>query len=234
MATSYLFPAIELQALSLKLPRGRIKHALAMCAMSGFAACAHAAILAVEVLDAAGKPVADAVVYAEAEGAASPVARSMPQVEIEQKALKFAPLVTVIQTGSAILFPNKDTVRHHIYSFSTPKPFEQKLYSGVPDKPVVFDKPGTVVLGCNIHDRMLAYVVIVDTPYFAKTDSNGRASIDGPVGKYRLKTWHADLATGDKPEQAQTLVASDSKAVVKLTLKAKAPEADARPLDYKY
>jgi plastocyanin len=211
--------------------------ALALVAGLAVSSSAHAALLAVEVLDAAGKPVADAVVYAEAEGAvggSGAVARSMPQVEIEQKALKFVPLVTAIQTGSAIMFPNKDTVRHHIYSFSTPKPFEQKLYSGVPDKPVVFDKPGTVVLGCNIHDRMLAYVVIVDTPYFAKTDANGRATIDGPPGKYRLKTWHADLATGDKPEQAQTLAASDSKAVVKLVLRARAPEGDARPLDYKY
>jgi len=74
----------------------------------------------------------------------------------------------VVQAGTPILFPNHDKVRHHVYSFSPAKTFELKLYSGVPGTPVLFDKPGLVVLGCNIHDQMVAYVQVVNTPYFAK------------------------------------------------------------------
>lgn len=112
--------------------------------------------------------------------------------------------MTVIQAGSSIIFPNKDSVRHHVYSFSPAKTFELKLYSGVPSTPVVFDKAGTVVLGCNIHDQMLAFVYVVDTPYFAKTDASGKVKIgDVPNGDYLLKVWHYALrkenVTVDKP-----------------------------------
>jgi hypothetical protein len=110
---------------------------------------------------------------------------------IEQKNKQFIPLVSVVQSGSNINFPNRDLVRHHVYSFSPAKTFELKLYSGIPANPVMFDKAGTVVLGCNIHDTMLAYIHIVDTPYFAKTDDSGKAKLsDLPAGQYQLKVWH--------------------------------------------
>jgi hypothetical protein len=90
------------------------------------------------------------------------------------------PLVSVVQVGATINFPNNDKVRHHIYSFSPAHKFDQKLYSGQAATPQVFDKAGTVVLGCNIHDKMIAYVKVVDTPYFAKTDGAGAARIELP------------------------------------------------------
>lgn len=163
---------------------------------------AKAAEIEVQVNDSAGASVENAVVYLEPKDKAAPSLKN--QAAIAQKNKTFIPLVTVIQTGSSIIFPNKDSVRHHVYSFSSAKTFELKLYSGVPSTPVVFDKAGTVVLGCNIHDQMLAFVYIVDTPYFAKTDASGKVTMsDVPSGDYLLKVWHYALrkenVTVDKP-----------------------------------
>jgi plastocyanin len=181
---------------------------------------AYASSISTQVTDAAGQPLADAVVYAEPlSGQAAPKPHRM--AEIEQKGRKFIPLVTVIQTGTDVSFPNNDSVRHHVYSLSQPKVFELKLYSGTPGKPVTFDKPGTVVLGCNIHDTMVAYIHIVNTPWFAKTDAAGHARIDGlPAGKYQLKAWHFNLPAGSQPaEQPLAVAAENSNALFKLNTK---------------
>lgn len=197
-----------------------------IAALSGFGlvgSVACAASIAVQVVDAAGEPVADSAVYAE-PASGQPAPKPQRTAEIEQKARKFLPLVTIVQTGSEISFPNHDTVRHHVYSFSPAKMFELKLYAGIPASPVLFDKPGTVVVGCNIHDQMLAYIHIVDTPYFAKTDAAGKARLEGLApGKYRLKAWHFNLANGAPiPEQDINLTGSGTAASFKLDLKAAA------------
>ena len=100
--------------------------------------------------------------------------------------------------------------------------FDIKLYSGQPANPIVFDKPGTVILGCNIHDQMLAYVHVVPTPWFAKTDAAGKAVIESvPAGKYQLKAWHYGLpATAAIPEQAVAISSADLSANFKLNAKA--------------
>ena len=151
---------------------------------------AAAATLSVEVKDAAGGAVADAAVYALPRSG-KPPARPRKDVEIAQAERQFAPLVTVVQRGTSISFPNRDTVRHHVYSFSPAKSFEIKLYVGTPTDPVLFDKTGDVVLGCNIHDQMRAFVYVVDTPWFAKTGADGKARLDGlPAGDYEVLVWH--------------------------------------------
>ena len=185
------------------------------------AACAHAGGVTILVTDSAGAPVGDAVVYAEATGGQA-LPKSTRAAEIEQKARKFAPMVTVIQAGTEISFPNNDTVRHHVYSFSTPKTFELKLYSGTPGSPILFDKPGTIVVGCNIHDQMLAYIQVVNTPYFARTDAAGKAHFDGvAAGKYNLKLWHYKTpAPNQILEQPLTVAAADTSAAFKLPAKA--------------
>jgi plastocyanin len=147
----------------------------------------------VTVNDTAGKPIENAVVYAESPTTKS-ASTSTGTANIAQKNKKFTPLVSVVQTGSNVSFPNQDSVRHHVYSFSPAKTFELKLYSGVPTAPIAFDKPGIVVLGCNIHDTMVAFVNVVDTPYFGKTDAAGKVTLkDIPNGQYTLKTWHYAL-----------------------------------------
>ena len=137
------------------------------------------------------------------------------------------PLVTVIQTGTKISFPNTDRVKHHIYSFSPAKKFDQKLYSGVAAAPQVFDKPGTVVLGCNIHDRMIAYVKVVDTPYFAKTDATGVARIElPPAAKVTVSAWHYNMV-GATAEQSVQVKAGDAPTTLTFRLPMKPPAADA-------
>ena len=194
-----------------------------LCATS----IASGASLTVQVNDSAGKPVADVVVVADAEaGVAMP--RMLKPGEIEQRGLKFMPLVSVIQTGSRISFPNNDKVRHHIYSFSPAKKFDQKLYSGAAAAQQVFDKPGLVVLGCNIHDRMVSYVKVVNSPYFAKTGADGVARIALPAaGKYTVSAWHYNMA-GAPAEQVAALQAEAATALTfKLPLKPPALEAEA-------
>ncbi len=198
--------------------------AVMLCASSAWAAGG----ITVHVTDNAGKPVADAVVYLEADGG-QPLPKPLKAGEISQKGLKFIPLVTVIQTGSKIYFPNNDKVRHHIYSFSAPHKFDQKLYTGTTAEPQTFDKPGTVVLGCNIHDKMIAYVRIVDTPYFGKTDASGAVAVDAPAGKYVLKAWHPDIVGGNALEQALRLADGTASASFRMALKPPVTEPDSTP-----
>jgi plastocyanin len=192
--------------------------------LSSFAcsAAVQASSVTVQVLDASGHPLADAAVYAEpASGQAVP--KAAKTVEIEQKGRKFLPPVTVIQVGTNISFPNNDTVRHHVYSLSPAKVFDLKLYSGKPQNPVNFDKPGTVVIGCNIHDQMIAYIQVVPTPYFAKTDAAGKARLEGlQAGKYRLKAWHFGLPAGAQtPEQVLDMSSGEASAAFTLNTKTK-------------
>jgi plastocyanin len=110
---------------------------------------------------------------------------------VDQVNKEFMPHVMVIYVNSLVSFPNNDSIRHHVYSFSPAKKFELPLYSGQSAPPVLFDKPGIVVLGCNIHDWMLGYIYVSDTPYFVKSDQDGKGVIlDIPKGKYIVKVWH--------------------------------------------
>src|SRR5215510_4313782 len=141
------------------------------------------------VQDLKGVPVADAVVYATSHDAGGTSGKK--QVVIDQQAKTFIPYVTAVQVGTSILFPNRDNIRHHVYSLSPAKRFELPLYAGVPAAPVLFDKEGFVTLGCNIHDWMVAYVAVLPTPYFRVTGVDGRVTWrDLPAGKYLVETWH--------------------------------------------
>lgn len=203
--------------LSCSIPR--IVGAIAIFASLAPALSATAANLSVTVVDQNDAPLADAVVYAVPTGGKA-LANVAAGTQIGQIKKRFEPLVSVIQAGAAVNFPNQDTVRHHVYSFSPAKVFELKLYSGVPAKPVVFDKPGLVVLGCNIHDHMLAYVLVVETPYFAKTGKDGVASLaDLPTGDYEVKAWHHGLPSPDAALVQKISVKSPSPPVeFKLTI----------------
>ncbi len=172
-------------------------------ALAGFAAAtalaAHAGTVTVAVSDAAGRPLADAVVLLEPTAGKAAV-KPLTGVEIAQAKRQFQPRVTLVTVGSRVNFPNFDTVRHHVYSFSKAKTFEIKLYAGVPSEPVLFDKPGIAVLGCNIHDRMAAWVVVADTPWNALAGADGVARIaEAPAGGYTLSVWHPALAAGNAP-----------------------------------
>ncbi len=168
----------------------RLRGRLAALAFAVFGCAAHAQDF--QVRDSAGVALGDAVVSLTPEDARAPVTRPAP-ASIVQNHKMFMPLVTVVQKGAAVDFPNRDDIAHDVYSLSDAKRFELKLYRGG-SKQVVFDKPGVVTIGCNIHDMMIAYVVVVDTPYFAKTGADGRAALPRlPAGRYRIAVWHPRL-----------------------------------------
>ncbi len=158
-------------------------------------AAAQAAPVVVSALGTAGDPLAGAVVFLDSPQAAQ-LAKPLAAAEMAQEKKAFVPDVLVVTRGTSVTFPNRDTVRHHVYSFSPAKKFELKLYTGTPANPVVFDRSGVAVLGCNIHDHMVAWVVVVDTPYFATTPASGQVTLDVPPGKYTLRAWHARLPVG--------------------------------------
>jgi plastocyanin len=185
---------------------------------------ARAATVEALVLDPGGQKLADAAVVLEP--VAPPPSRRHPNSSIEQRGKEFIPYVTIVQTGTSIDFPNNDTIRHHVYSFSPAKQFEIKLYAGKPGQPVLFDKPGQVVIGCNIHDWMEAYVLIVDSPYFAKSGADGRAVIAGvPAGHYRLRLWHPQQKMA---QPLRELELADGGATLKLVLDVKPRERKPR------
>ena len=190
---------------------------LACLALAWAGTLAGAATLTVTVQGNGGQALQDVVLLLEPLSGKAPV-KPAPGAEISQQNKRFSPIVSVVPVGTRVLFPNLDTVRHHVYSFSEAKKFELKLYAGKPENPVSFDRPGVVILGCNIHDQMVGWVIVSDTPWFAKTPASGRATLaDVPAGAYRLRSWHPDLPVGTPGiEQALTIGTGDLSVTVKL------------------
>jgi plastocyanin len=163
---------------------------LAVQACLGVQLPAHAAQLHALVLGQDGKPLPNVVVVAIPEDGQLPALKRTVEI-VDQIDKEFVPYVKPVRVGSYVQFPNKDNIQHHVYSFSPPKKFELPLYSGTPSQPVLFDKPGIVKLGCNIHDWMLGYVYVTETPYFGKTGIDGRVDLDQlPPGRYVARVWH--------------------------------------------
>ena len=179
-----------------------------------------AAGLAASVVDSTGKPVADAVVYAIPEGGA-PAAPRPPAAILDQIDKEFVPFVLPVQAGTLVRFPNQDNIRHNVYSFSPAKTFSLELYKGTAAPPVTFDTPGVVVMGCNIHDKMLAYILVVETPYFARTEAAGNLLIkDLPQGGYEVRVWHPRLLDATVPVMQKIAIGpGEAKAVFTLGLK---------------
>jgi plastocyanin len=172
------------------------------------AAPASAASVTVAVQGPDGAALAGAVVTLETPGRAAPAPRGTYQVE--QRDIQFQPRVLIVPVGATVAFPNRDKVRHHVYSFSKPKRFELKLYGREDTRSVVFDKPGVVPLGCNIHDAMSGFVFVAATPFAAQTDAAGRVRWgDAPAGPATLRVWHPSIrAPGNTLSQPVSVAAS--------------------------
>ena len=185
---------------------------------------AAAADLTVTVRSPTGKPVADAVVTVfPASGVpGGPIHFDWP-LRMAQHNLQFDPFVLVVPVGGVVAFPNQDEVRHHVYSFSTPHPFQLKLYGKDETRTVKFEKPGVIALGCNIHDQMVAFIKVVETPYAAKTDAAGNVILHGlPPGAVTIHVWHPYIKGGVddvsrpatlKPAGGHEAIAIDTRAV---------------------
>jgi plastocyanin len=191
-----------------------------------------AATLDVQVSGADGRPVADTVVTVHLVGQPTPPVRIGTGYAIDQQNIQFHPFVAVVPVGARVSFLNHDPVRHHVYSFSPAKTFELKLEKRQEDRAVVFDKAGIVPLGCNIHDTMIAYIDVVDTPWAARTDAGGRATLTGlPTGPVRIDVWHPYLrAPGNMMTRAVPLGAAPRRE--SFTVGLRAPPRAAAQSDY--
>jgi plastocyanin len=167
-----------------------------IAALLAATASASAATFEARVQSTSGEALGDAVVVAVPQ-----FAHRMPApkpASVEQSGKEFTPRVKVVMVGTPVSFPNRDETKHHVYSFSAAKKFEIELYKGTPGAPVTFDQPGEVILGCNIHDWMIGYLYVSESPHFAITDASGRAQITGlPPGNYIVRVWHPAALTAD-------------------------------------
>ena len=171
------------------------------------------ATLAITVKQANGLPVKDAVVmvYPKAGGATGPI-RFGWKNDMAQANIAFSPGTLIVPAGATVRFPNMDKVRHSIYSFSKAAKIDIQLYGRDETRSHTFAVPGSVSLGCKIHDQMRGYIKVVDTPYAAKTDHNGQVRIAQlPDGAATVKLWHPGLRsrTGEQVE-AVTLAAGQA------------------------
>ncbi len=160
-----------------------------LVALALWATGAGAASLVVKVTRPDGKPVAGAVVMLHGPPGSKPAAPSA--FIVDQVDQTFTPDLTIVPVGSTVTFPNSDKVSHQVYSFSPAKRFQLPLYRGTPYPPVTFSDPGIVTLGCNIHDDMIAYLVVTDAGWSGRTAEDGSwTAANLPAGDFRIEVWH--------------------------------------------
>lgn len=148
----------------------------------------YAASLTFKITNQQQQPLPDTVV--ELRSLTDPVVKPQ-RIQVAQQQLTFVPFVSAIPAGSQVEFPNLDKTRHHVYSFSPAKQFEIKLYADKPETPIIFDTPGIIALGCNIHDYMQAYIYVSESNLVAVSDETGKLTWpDIAPGSYQLYLWH--------------------------------------------
>jgi len=157
------------------------------------AANVFAADISFTVRDQFGEPLADAVI--ELQGNKNLAHTQLPVAVMDQVNKQFSPNVLVIQQGQSVDFPNSDNIRHHVYSFSSAKPFNIKLYADRPEKPELFDNAGVVVLGCNIHDSMVGYIYVANGANTLKTAQDGKVQLKDISVPTNITIWHPNQAS---------------------------------------
>ncbi|MBO9512341.1 methylamine utilization protein [Erythrobacter sp. A6_0] len=175
----------------------------------------------VQIVDAKGVPVRDAVVEIDAAGPETGRITFPWRMAMAQRNEQFVPGTLVIARGSTVAFPNLDTVRHSVYSFSKPARFEIDLFGRDQTRTQKFPIAGAVALGCNIHDQMRGYIRVVDTPYAGKTDHNGMLAIDAvPSGAAKITVWHPRLrAPGNEMQRAVEISGGSNRHRLAVTLR---------------
>jgi plastocyanin len=166
-----------------------LRLSLSFAVLLGLSFAAHAKVL--RLVDQNQQPVFDAVVsYALPAGVSA--ATNDTVAVMDQLNKQFVPRVLIIQQGQQVTFPNSDDIRHHVYSFSATKPFEIKLFKGSVNQPILFDREGIVVLGCNIHDQMVGYIYVNNQEKALLSDQNGEVVLPDDVDQVNI--WHANLS----------------------------------------
>lgn len=188
----------------------------ALCFFSTFSV----ASFKIKVVNQEGEPLANTVIaIANSQSSLSQTPSDNSNYAImDQVNKQFLPTVLVINKGEKVLFPNSDNIRHHVYSFSKPKPFEIKLYKGHSTQPILFERSGIVVLGCNIHDSMVGYIYVNDGKEIFLTNELGEVLLaDKPTN---IDVWHANLSLSNSERVSIALPkATDANSyTVKLTI----------------
>ncbi len=152
----------------------------------------------ISILEKDNKPssdLGDAVLYLESP--ASPATAAKPvTIEIAITDKTYAPHVVVVPVGSTVRFPNHDPFNHNVFSVSEPNTFDLGLYGRGEVKSQTFEHPGLVRVYCNVHPRMVAYVLVMENRYYGQPGSDGSFTIDNvPAGRYRLHVWHERIPT---------------------------------------
>src|SRR5579871_3902579 len=178
-------------------------------------ACGPAAAtsLAVRIVDQEGKPVANAVVMLAPEGKTAPPATTRLEATktVDQRDETFIPLVTILPRTGHVVFANNDRTKHQVYSFSPIRQFEITLAQGERSVPLAFDNTGVATLGCNIHDHMIAFVFVTDSPWTSQTGADGRVVIDDvPAGGYTVQVWHPQLPPGTAAPASNVMISGES------------------------
>lgn len=188
--------------------------------------------LAVELKSATGQPVSDAVVsFRPASGAPSTPGHFNAPLRVEQNNIHFDPFILIVPVGAEVAFPNRDKVRHHVYSFSPTKRFELKLYGRDETRKITFDKAGVVALGCNIHDQMIGFIVVLDTPYAAKVGPSGQVTLGNlPPGGGVLTVWQPFMRSPGNQLVQQLVIPAQGAAHAALTLDLRDPPSGKTPL----
>ncbi|MBU2098724.1 MAG: methylamine utilization protein [Gammaproteobacteria bacterium] len=185
---------------------------------------AHAFDLNLMFVDELENPVAGAVIELAADNAEAAAASPQLTAIMDQIERRFVPMVLLVDAGQSVDFPNSDNVRHHVYSFSEIKQFSTPLYADENIEPVLFDKPGIAVLGCNIHDSMVGYVYVSQSPYRAISDNNGTLHLDGlPANPGTVSVWHPWLQTPDNRLDIDVTAIADG-SQLRVSLPVKSPE----------
>lgn len=179
-----------------------------LLAILGFIIVFKSSATTVTVYDKNQKAQENAVVWLAPEQA-SEVNLNQSLFTMTQKNRQFTPHILVVEKNSQVEFPNADSIMHHVYSFSKSKTFELKLYREQPQNPITFEQTGVVELGCNIHDWMLGYIVVVDSPYYAITNEQGVASFDIPNGAYKLNVWHEGFRDISNIESQEVVITNN-------------------------
>lgn len=154
--------------------------------------------LSVEVVDKDGKPLSNIIVELIPEQKLAGEITELPMATMQQIDQRFVPHILAVAKGTEVSFPDTDTVRHHVYSFSSAKTFEIAIYKEDVKRSILFDQAGLVELGCNIHDWMLGYIYVADSRLFLRTNENAIARFSSlPRGNYSVKIWHPRLDPRD-------------------------------------
>lgn len=182
-----------------------------------FAAQAWAGDIIIRVTTSDGNPLPDAVILIPAKPG-DPKPAPFDGLKMAQTSKQFAPFVLVAPVGSTVEFPNLDKFRHHVYSFSKGNKFELELYGREEKRVITFKTAGVAALGCNIHDQMVAFIRVVDTPWAAKSGPDGVARLTAaPEGSRPLEVWHP-YATAKNQTVTQTVSVSEGTTTVTVVL----------------